>query len=521
MWDPESSDEGEPDQDAAPKVRVTRRIDYNEDGRGYLNDKRAQVFVVDVESGEQRMVTRDAVDHRVPRWSPDGKKFAVGMTFLNRSYSRLALVDVDSGDREFITPECGFVDLWSWSPDGTRILYTGDTVVTAQSDFFLYDVGTGTTTRLTKDLQVLPGAGPHGMTGPYMPNWLDDHQALFCALHGGRNGLYTITLADGTIEKLYDWDASLTSLGVDDSHRYVVQDYTSLEADGEISVYDAQANKAMVITDYSQLVLATHPPARWECFEVQRGSYSIEAWVLKPADFDPGRKYPAILDIHGGPQLCYGNIFYPLHQLLATNGFVLVFCNPRGSTSYGREFTEQVIEDWGGEDFSDLMAVMDTVCQLPYVDEQRTGVSGYSYGGYMTSWIIGQTDRFQACVCGAPVFDLESTYGTSDIGHSFGERHWGAAPHRSKEWYAARSPSAFAYRETTPTLIIQGEADERCPIGQSEQMFVTLKKANCEVEFARYPGASHLFILFGLPAHREDYLERILAWVKEHLGEPV
>ena len=156
----------------------------------------------------------------------------------------------------------------------------------------------------------------------------------------------------------------------------------------------------------------------------------------------------------------------------------------------------------------------------PYVDPARLGIYGFSYGGYMTAWAIGQTDRFAAAVCGAPVFDLESFYGTSDVGHIFGANEFGAAPHEAPAWYAAHSPSTFAHRARTPTLILHGEADERCPIGQGEQMFVALKRAGCEVEFARYPGGSHEGPRFGPPAHTEDFLARTLAWFKRHLGEP-
>jgi dipeptidyl aminopeptidase/acylaminoacyl peptidase len=139
----------------------------------------------------------------------------------------------------------------------------------------------------------------------------------------------------------------------------------------------------------------------------------------------------------------------------------------------------------------------------------------------MTAWTIGQTDRFRAAVCGAPVFDLESFYGSSDIGHVFGELQSGGPPHELREYYAAHSPSTFAHQTRTPTLIFHGEADDRCPIGQGEQMFVALTKAGCDVEFVRYPGASHLFQATGYPAHRADALTRVLGWFKEHLGEPV
>src|SRR5690606_1557547 len=161
-----------------------------------------------------------------------------------------------------------------------------------------------------------------------------------------------------------------------------------------------------------------------------------------------------------------------------------------------------------------------TVLERPYADRERTGIWGYSYGGYMTAWTIGQTDRFKAAVCGTPCFDLVSMYGTSDISHTFGELEWGGRPHEIPEKFAAQSPCTFAHRATTPTLIIHGEEDERCPIGQGEQMFIALLKAGCEVEFVRYPGGSHGMLRLGPPQHREDVFTRILNWFKHYLGEP-
>ena len=138
----------------------------------------------------------------------------------------------------------------------------------------------------------------------------------------------------------------------------------------------------------------------------------------------------------------------------------------------------------------------------------------------MTAWAISQSDRFQAAVCGEPIFDLESDYGTSDVAYNGLELFGGGPPHAEREWYTARSPSTFAHRTTTPTLLFHGEADERCPIGQSEQMFVALKKAGCEVEYVRYPGGSHMFFAQGLPDHQADFLARTLGWFKGHLGDP-
>jgi dipeptidyl aminopeptidase/acylaminoacyl peptidase len=518
-FDPANPDEEEPQEGAAPKVRVTRRIDYKQDMRGYLGDVRNHLWVVDVASGERKRVSTELVDHGFPSWSPDGAWLASSMTMNNGMNAQLLLINVETGEQRRIGSERGTLSNWSWSPSGDRIIYAGDTQITFQSDFFVYDMASGETQRLTDDLQQLPDGGFPGMAPQPQLVWLDERQVLFHALRGGASGLYIIDADGGSVEPVKTWQAIHSGLNTDAQQRYFVQGLASMDALGEIVVFDAQTGEDTVITAYNTQTLAETPPAQWERFDVQRGKYTIEAWLLKPPSFDPNKKYPLVLDIHGGPNGFYGYAFNPVQQLLSTNDFIVVYSNPRGSSSYGREFTMQVSLDWGGEDYQDLMAVVDKASEQPYVDAERTGIYGYSYGGYMTSWIIGQTQRFKACVCGAPCFDLESMYGTSDISHQFGEVQWGGRPEEAREWYSAHSPATYAHRATTPTLIVQGEADERCPVGQAEQMFVALLKAGCEVEFARYPGGYHGFPRTGPADHREDFLSRVLGWFKEHLGE--
>lgn len=516
--DPENPT-GEPTPDeAAPRVRVTRRIDYKQDNRGYLDDKRTQVFVVDVASGERRQVTREPVDYNFPQWSPDGAMLAVQAPNRNGMCSQLGILDVASGNVTLVGSRDGVVGVWAWSPRGDRIFFAGDTAQTWQLDYFVYEVATDTVRRLTDDLPVLPQAGFPTLIPPSQPVWLDERQVLVHAVRGGASGLYAVDAETGASEPVVTWQALHVGLSADRAGRYVAQGRASLTEFGEIALYDTTRGETRLITSHSAEVLDQRPPARWERFDVARGGYTIEAWLLKPADFDPTRRYPVILDVHGGPNGYYGYGFNLNQQCLASNGFLVVFANPRGSGSYGREFTLQVAEDWGGEDFQDLMAVVDAVLARPYADPTRTGIYGYSYGGYMTSWTISQTDRFQAAVCGAPCFDLESFYGTSDIGHTFGVLQFGGPPHERRAWYEAHSPSTFAHRTVTPTLIVHGEADHRCPIGQGEQMFTLLKEAGCEVEFVRYPGASHLFMTAGPSQHRADVLARVLEWFKAHLA---
>jgi dipeptidyl aminopeptidase/acylaminoacyl peptidase len=177
-----------------------------------------------------------------------------------------------------------------------------------------------------------------------------------------------------------------------------------------------------------------------------------------------------------------------------------------------------VLDDWGGEDYLDLMAALDLVCQRDYVDEGRLGIHGYSYGGYMTGWAIGHTKRFGAAVIGAPCTNLYTMYGTSDIGVSFGEPQWGGSVMDSPEKLLARSPISYAKNVTTPALLLHGESDFRCPIAQSEEYFVALKRQGKTVEFVRFPNSNHAFPRTGHPRMREEYLTRMLDWFDDWLG---
>ncbi len=509
-YDPDDPEESGP-QPGPPRVRVTRRIDYKQDGRGYLGDRRTHVFLVDVASGNRRRLTTELVDHQSPQWSPDGRQLALVMARAEQQGSQLVLLDVESGHSQAITSAGGVVASWAWSPDGERLAYAADPEHTLQSDFYVYEVATSNTRRLTHDLQSeLEG----------QPVWVDERHVLFHSIRAGASGLELLDADTGSSRLLHEPAGRGGDISVDAAARLVVQTKTTLTSTGEITVFDRGRDAVRTLTDYAEPVLAEHPPALWEKLSVENDGFAIDAWLLKPPDFDPTRRYPVILDVHGGPSSSHGPRFIAHQQCWATHGFLVISPNPRGSTSYGRQFAGEIIRDWGEGDFRDLMAVVDAVLEQPFADPERTGIFGISYGGYMVAWTISQTHRFKAAICGEPIFDLESDYGTSDVAFNGLERHGGGPPHAERQWYASHSPSTFAHQTRTPTLIFHGEADARCPIGQSEQMFTALKKAGCEAEYVRYPEGSHMFFLVGPPEHRADFLARTLAWFSEHLGGP-
>lgn len=517
--DPENPTEAPRDADQPPAVRVIRRIDYKQDNRGFLNDVRHQVLTVDVASGERRQVSSELRDHSAPAWSPDGTKIAAKVSNRNGMHSTLAIFPLDGGEPTPIGWEDGSAGTWAWTQDGASILFSGYPTPSPQPEYYRHDLATGETTQLTDGLDFAPESGRPTISGPAQPVWIDAATALVHGIRHGASGLWTIDVQNGELTKMAAWDATHAGLSVDAGCATLVQTSSGTERPSQLVSYDFVTGETTVLLDPNADFFAEIPPANVEKVTVTRDGWEIDAWVYTPNDLDASRQYPLVLDVHGGPHGAHGYTWNLGAQLLAANGYIVVAPNPRGSGTYGREFAEAVCGDWGGEDWKDLQAVLAEVESRPYVDADRTAIYGYSYGGYMTAWAIGQTDRFKAAVCGAPVFNMASFYGTADIGHTFGETQWGGSPLDPKvaAFMQERSPSSHIHKAVTPTLIVHGEADDRCPIGQGEEMFVGLLKAGVETEFARYPGGSHMMLRGGPIQHRIDYYTRILTWLDRYL----
>jgi dipeptidyl aminopeptidase/acylaminoacyl peptidase len=227
---------------------------------------------------------------------------------------------------------------------------------------------------------------------------------------------------------------------------------------------------------------------------------------------------PLILSVHGGPHNYFGDDFAFDHQLYAAMGYAVLYVNPRGSGGSGETFARAVVRDWGGEDFADLLAMVDDLlASEPGIDPQRVGIIGGSYGGYMTCWAVTRTDRFAAAVAVAPITNLISSFGTSDAGVFLGLRELGGTPDERREWYLDRSPLTHAPRVRTPLLLCHGEADLRCPIAQSEEMFTALLRLGKTVALLRLPGEAHHHIVDGTPAHRVAGCQAVLDWFGMYL----
>jgi dipeptidyl aminopeptidase/acylaminoacyl peptidase len=347
--------------------------------------------------------------------------------------------------------------------------------------------------------------------------WTSDHRILFLADARGESFICEVPASGGPVRKLTGGGAMISRWSADLAVRRCAAAAVPPDTVGDILLLDLAAGSKRQLTAYNHAYFAEHLPARLEKFSFNRAGAEIECRVWFPPSFDRTKKHPLLLEIHGGPQGVFYDAFAPQHQIPATAGYVVLAVNPRGSSSYGLSFTSAVHADWGGEDYEDLMSAVDEMCTRPYVDPGRLVVGGYSYGGFMSSWVVGHTDRFKAAVVGAPVTNLDSFFGTSDIGISFGEVQWGGGRFERPEWYREHSPVNYASKVTAPVLLMHGEDDRRCPIEQSEQYFVALKRLGKEVEFVRFPGCSHGLLRLGHPKLRQEYFERMMDWYDRHL----
>ncbi len=509
--------------EAGPEVRVVRRIRYRSDGGGWRGDTFRQVFVVDTASGKARQLTSGEGEHAAPAWSPDGTRIAyVSDAVEGRDVSwqsGVFVVAADGGEPERWAPgvSCFSQNPLSgaavWSPGGDRlaVIGTDDPVLGDPRQSFLFAADRNGARKLT--------GGDHS---PVLPapelRWTADDRIVFLADHRGESYVCAVDAGGGPLRTLAGGGAQSVSLTLDAAARSGVMRSTPPATAGDLHLVDLGDGGQRRLTCSNDEYFAEHQPGAMSKSSIKRGGMEIESRLIVPPDFDESRRYPLIVDIHGGPHGRFQDSFDSTHHVLATAGYLVLAVNPRGSTTYGLDFAKGVIEDWGGEDYLDIMAALDDVCARGFVDETRLGIHGYSYGGFMSSWAVGHTDRFRAAVVGAPVVNLVSMYGTSDIGVSFGEPQWGGTLAGSFDTFVERSPLTYAANVTTPVLLLHGEDDHRCPIGQSEEMFVSLKRLGREVELVRFPGCSHSFLRSGHPKMRVEYLRRMKAWFDARIG---
>ncbi len=535
-------------------ARVVTRIQYKMNGRGLLSDGRSQLFVVDIESGQVTQVTSGEYSCREPEWSPCGRFLAFTSSrfedYETKSIRDIYIVPVSGGDMRKITSSDAVLGGPSWSPDGEFIAcYGHDNSMHGATvpGVCVVPVSGDPVKFLTRERQLHVGGSASGDMGGspgHKPAWTKDSQSIyFSAMQRGRTDLYKVCVSSGEISTVTSGNCTVAGWSKADELDSFAVHLSSPATIGDIFVVEdtvqseklpwkgfscshpgqfdlkGHGGKIRRLTEVNNPLLSSVHISFPEEFEVESDpGAKVNAWIMKPVGWKEGLKYPCVLEIHGGPHSAYGPTFFHEFQFLASRGYGVVFANPRGSTSYGQQFEAAIRHDWGGADYRDLMAVMDYVQKLSWVDESRLGVLGGSYGGYMTNWMVTQTDLFRAAVTMRSTCNRMSQFGTSDAAYRNGQFEFDGDPWDNPAAYLDRSPIMYVRNVVTPVMIIHSEEDLRCPIGQAEEFFVALKKTGKTAVMVRFPGENHELSRSGKPSNRIERLEYIAAWFDRYLA---
>ncbi|HYW23372.1 MAG TPA: serine hydrolase [Terriglobales bacterium] len=502
---------------------VVDRLGFKVDGLGVLAGARAHLFVVPVDGGTPRQLTFGDSWVGGPAWSPDGGLIAyVDATHSERDLDRASHVFVvpaeGGGVPRRVTGGPGVALCPDWTPDGGRLVFIGRPRADhLMNSLYVVDAAGGEAAPLLDGFDRTVMAGAVGYPGG-PPEVGADGRVTFCARIGGCVHLFRVGVDDRTVEPLVGGDDRVVS-GFSTAGEAVAFVAADAHQPGDVFLRGAGGGERR-LTELNHELLAEAPPVRAErrTFTAADG-VRFEAFVYRPHGGGPA---PLLLDVHGGPHNAFAPALSSGHlyrQELVARGWCVVAPNPRGSDGYGLRFLQGVLGGWGRFDQQDFEAAVDGLVAEGLADPERLAVTGYSYGGFTTSWLIGQTRRFRAAVAGGVVTNLGSMYGGSDAGSTIALHELGVEPFQSWAPFDDLSPVRHAASIETPLLILHGEADDRCPIGQAEDLFAILRRQRREVRLVRYPGASHLFIATGRLSHRLDYQRRLVDWVTDHAGE--
>jgi dipeptidyl aminopeptidase/acylaminoacyl peptidase len=507
------------------------------DGEGYLPEERWHLWVIDAESGEGTQITGgDKFDEKFPRWSPDGERLVFLSNHaddpdLNPDEIDIFVIPAEGGEARVLETPVGVKQLPVFSPDGAWIAYLGRE---GRGDWWkntsLWVVpadGSGEAQNLTgkfdfestnATINDLPG---HLPLSP--PMWGKDSEKIFfhVAQHGN-SGLKSIARdgAEDSLETVIREEGVSGAYCFDQDQARLAYLHADLQTPGDLWVLDLAEDASQQLTALNRPLLEELDLGEVEEIWFKGADDNdLQGWILKPPQFDESKQYPSILEIHGGPRAQYGNYFMHEFYYLAAQGYVVYFCNPRGGRGYGEEHSRAIWNSWGTVDYDDLMVWVDIVEEKPYLDPTRMGVTGGSYGGYMTVWIIGHTNRFEAAVTQRCVSNLLSFYGSSDMGWMFEQEFGNLPPWEAEEVYWRQSPIRAIGNATTPTLVVHSENDLRCPIEQGEQVFVSLKKLGVDTEMVRFPDEPHGLSRAGRTDRRINRLEHIKRWFDRYLKE--
>jgi dipeptidyl aminopeptidase/acylaminoacyl peptidase len=495
--------------------RVYTSIPIVADERGYLPPRETRrpshIYLVPIAGGTPRQLTNGALSQTSVAWSPDGKTIAFEQDSTEnqevRDDARPALFVVSVADGSIRPLRTGYVQSRSpaWSPDGQTIAFICSKGRGMEDDICTVPAAGGVARSLTDAWSLDPSA----------PSWSPDGKTIyFNAETNGNVHLFSVATTGGPVRQVTSGERQLRGFSFSTDGRELA--YTASDVTHGTELYVNSRR----LTSFNDSLFKQVPAIAADTFWFTGvGGLKIEGWLMKPYGYQPGKSYPLVLSIHGGPHSNYGNVLFPEFQVLAGQGYWLLFTNPRGSSGYGHAFQYATRGRWGMEDYQDLMQAVDIAVARAKggVDTTRLAVLGGSYGGFMTNWIVGHTNRFRVAQTDRSIFNWYSWYGSSDA-QGLTDYEFNGSPWDSDSLYRVLSPMAYVNNMHTPMLIVHSEDDKRVPITDAEQLFMSLRKRGIPAEFVRYPRSYHGLSRTGPPWLLVDRLERIRTWFAHWLG---
>jgi len=501
---------------------VIDEIPFWSNGQGFTNKIRDRIYIYNISKGELQAITDKYMDVEEFNISPDNNKivftayeYVDKMEIKNNVY----IYDIVGDKVEKVTPDEVFsYEYVEYINDDTLITMASDMKsygINENSKFYIIDLNTRERKCITPKFTASTwnSVGSDCRYGGSQNQKVDGDYLYFITTEGASsyinridiNGnIEKITTKNGAVDGFDVFSGNITFIGLRDMK---LQEIYRFEGNDEVQVTDFNGwvQEDRKIADVEHLTVETDP------------GVFIDGWVMKPVDYVEGKKYPAILDIHGGPKTVYGEVFFHEMQYWANKGYAVFFCNPRGSDGKGNDFSD-IRGKYGTIDYEDIMKFTDTVLEkYSFIDADRVGVTGGSYGGFMTNWIIGHTDRFKAAVSQRSISNWISKFCTTDIGYYFVDDQNGGTPweNHDKLWW--HSPLKYADKVKTPTLFIHSEEDYRCWLSEGIQMFTALKYHGVEARMCIFKGENHELSRSGKPKHRLRRLKEITDWFDKYL----